>query len=250
MMHLIAWYESIDPAGALSPIAAVNDIVCFTSGDDIRVPEKLTNIIAQACLMNDASLVMGEIQSPSLRAFANLDVEPCIQALVFGSPTEVLFHPDIPIPVAPAESLQFLVNSNPAAAVVHYGLVILADGAQQPVTGAMYSVRATSAITLAAGVWVNGALTFGQTLPVGRYGVVGFRARGTNLVAARLVFSDQANRPGVPAVNAISDQDVSWFRYGRTGVFGTFHTTAPPSIDALGVTDTSQVYQLDLIRVS
>jgi hypothetical protein len=250
MMHLVAWYESVDPAGALYPLNAINDIVCFTSGDDIRVPEKLTSIIGQACLANDASVTIAQVQTPSLRAFANLDIEPVVAALVFGSPTELTYHPDMPVPCATGESLTFYVKSDPAAAVVHYGLVLLADGAQQAVNGAIYSVRATAAITLSAGVWVNGSLTLSQTLPVGNYAVVGMRARGTNLVAARLVFSNQGNRPGVPAVNAIGDNDVQWFRYGRSGVFGTFHTTAPPSVDCLGVTDSAQTFQLDLIRIS
>lgn len=249
MHHLAAFYESIDPGGALVPIAAVNDSQVFTSGDDVRVPNDLPNIIGQAVLTGAANLVRAQIQSPSLRSFANLDVEPIVGAVVFGSPPEALFHPLSAIPVTAEEAVNVYIESDPAAAEAHYGLIWFGDGPQTPSPGQIYTVRATSAVTLAAGTWVNGELTFASSLPQGRYQIVGMRARGTNLVAARLVFVGGTWRPGVPAVNAIADEDVHAFRYGRAGVFGEFHTNTPPSVDCLGVTDTAQAFMLDLIRV-
>jgi len=246
--HLVAWYESVAPGGALTAIAAVPDETVYSVGDDIRVPEGLNNIIGAAALINDASADSAQIQSPSLRAMANIDIEPIVAAAVFGTPPEVLYHPQSPNPVAVAESLQFYVKSAPAAAVEHYGLVHLADGPVQPVAGNIITVKATGAANLSAGQWVNTALTFDQTLPVGTYQVVGMRARGTNLVAARLVFKGGQWRPGVAAVNAIGDRDLQSFRYGRCGVLGSFHTNTPPSVDCLGVTDTSQDFLLDLIK--
>lgn len=249
MFHTCAYYESIDPGGALVPITAVPDDTVSVTGDDIDVPEGMGNLIMQAALINDASAAQAQVQSPSLRAVANVDCEPVVAALVFGSPPEGIFHPRSPVQLTPTEAVNFYVNSNPAAAAVHYGLITFSDGAVQPVEGAIHTVRATAAATLAAGTWVNSALTFGQTLPVGNYRVVGFRARGTNLVAARLNFIGKFHRPGVPALNAIGDTDPWWTRYGRMGVFGEFHTNTPPSVDCLGVTDSAQVILLDLIRM-
>jgi hypothetical protein len=68
-------------------------------------------------------------------------------------------------------------------------------------------------------------------------------------VAARLVFPEQVARPGVAAVNAIGDLDPYYFRYGRMGVWGEFPHTNPPTVDCLGVTDSSQIYLMDLLRV-
>jgi hypothetical protein len=75
------------------------------------------------------------------------------------------------------------------------------------------------------------------------------RARGTNLVAARLVFPAQIPRPGVPAVNAIGDLDAMIFRYGAAGELGSFPHTNPPTVDCLGVTDTAQTFIFDLVKV-
>lgn len=248
MFHLSAFFQSIDPANALVTINAVREETLFVNGADLRVPTGLPNIIGAAALINDASLVRAQVQSPSLRIFANLDVEPLVNGLVFGSPPEQSYWPENPVALVPDEALNFAVQSDPAAAAGHYGLVFLSDGPQTPVAGRIFTVRCTGAATLAAGTWVNGNLTFGQTLPAGSYIVVGLRARGTNLVAARLVFPEQVARPGVLAVNAIGDQDPYWSRFGRMGVFGSFPHTNPPTVDALGVTDTAQVYELDLVR--
>jgi hypothetical protein len=250
MFHLAAWYEDIDPGGVLTPITAVVDQSVFTSGDDIRVPTQMPNIVGQAALADDASAAAAQVQSPSLRAMVNLDIEPVVAAAVFGSPPEILFHPQSPISVVADEPVNFALNSDPAAVEDHYGLVWFGDGPQQPALGNIFSVGATSAVTLAAGTWVNGVLAFAQTLPLGRYTVVGMRARGTNLVAARLVFVGGAFRPGVPAVNALADRDPDVFRYGRHGTFGVFHSNTPPTVDCLGVTDAAQSYVLDLLQVA
>jgi len=250
VFHLCAWEESIDPAGALTAINAIREQMLFTSGDDIRVPTLLPFLIGAAATANDASASRAQIQSPSLRILANLDVEPIVQALVFGSPPEGSFHPETPIPLVADEAINFAFLSDPAAGVIHRGFVFLADGPQAPVSGQMFSLRATSAITLVTGTWVNGDLAFAQTLPAGRYQIVGMRARGTNLVAARLVFPEQVARPGVLAVNAIADRDPSVFRYGRPGVMGEFPHTNPPTVDCLGVTDSAQTYIFDLVKVA
>ncbi len=250
MFHLAAWYESLDPAGVLTPIAAVVDQSVFTSGNDIRVPTQMPNIVGQAALANDASASAAQIQSPSLRAMVNLDIEPIVKAATFGSPPEVLFHPLAPITVVADEPVNFALASDPAAPTDHYGLIWFGDGPQQSVPGNIFSVRASSTLTLVKGTWINGTLLFGQTLPLGRYTIVGMRARGLNLVAARLVFVGGAFRPGVPAINGVPDHDPLVFRYGRHGAFGVFHSNTPPTVDALGSADSAQDYIFDLLQVA
>jgi hypothetical protein len=168
---------------------------------------------------------------------------------VFSSPIEPYWHGDSPIPLVFNESINFFTQNAQAAAVLSYGLLWLADGPVKPVQGPMYSVRATSAVALVAATWVNGALTFSQALPYGTYQVVGMRARGTNLLAARLVFPGAFNRPGVPACNTIGGLDFDTARYGQMGVFGQFDSTVPPTVDCLGDTDASQTYVFDLIKI-
>lgn len=250
MFHLAAFYQSIDPAGALTAINAVREEMYFTSTVDFRVPKALPNIIGECALLNDASGTRAQVQSPTLRNLANLDVEPLVLAAVFGSPAEGIYHPNTPIPLTPDEAINFAVLSDPAAAAAHYGGVFLADGPQSEVAGNIFTVRATASITQVVGAWTNGNLTFAQVLPVGNYAVVGMRVRSTDAVFARLVFPEQMARPGVAVVNAIADHDTYWQRYGRMGLWGTFPSTNPPTLDVIGGAATAQVVLLDLVRVS
>lgn len=249
MHHLGAWYESKDPAGVLVLLNVVPEQTLFAVGHDLRVPEALPNIIGAAALENDASAARAQLLSPSLRILTNLDIEPIVAAAVFGAPPEVLFHPANPTPVVPEESLNFAVESDPAAPAAHYGLVWLADGPQIPVSGHIFSVRATATVQQTVDTWENGNLTFDQVLPAGRYAVVGMRGRSTDCVGMRLVFPEQIARPGVPVVNAVGDNDPKQFRYGRSGLWGEFPHTTPPTLDVLGGVQAAQVVILDLMRI-
>lgn len=249
MFHTAAFGQSVDLAGGFTSINAVQDQSVTTSGVDVRVPKALTYLVGQAALIGNATPARAQIQAPSLRALLNVDVEPVVAAVVFGSPPESILHGDAPIPLQADESMNFALQATGGAATQNYGLVWLSDGPLKAVSGPIYSIRCTSAITLAADSWVNGNLTFAQTLPAGTYQVVGMRSRGTNLVASRLVFVGAAFRPGVPAVNALGDLDPQGFRYGNAGVFGQFDSTQPPTVDCLGVTDTSQTHILDLVKI-
>ncbi len=250
MQALIAYYENVDPSGALVNIAGVPDTMLNVNGDNITIPGALPNIVGEACLIADISGVAARIQSPSLRIISNLDIEPIVTgAVTFGSPPEGLLHPLNPTPVVPDEFLEFLCNSAPTGAQDHYGLVWLSDGPQPPVNGNIYTLRATGAITQIAGGWTPGNLSFGQDLPVGRYQVVGLRVRAVNGIAARLLFHGAAWRPGVLMVNTIGDLDLKWFRYGRMGIMGEFDHNLPPQLEIIGGSSTSQIVFMDIIKV-
>lgn len=250
MFHLAAFYQSVDPAAALTKINAVTDQALRTDGNDLVVPSGVSNLIAEACLSAATGLSYGQVSSPSLRQLANQDVLPVVAGVVFGGNPAIQEHFMLPRQLKGNESLNFAVNATGGAAAANYGLVWLSDGALAQVTGNIFSVRATGAAALAAGSWVNTALTFDSTLPAGTYNVVGMRAVGTNLVAARLSFVGGSFRPGVPAVNAVGDREFDQARYGSMGSFGVFDVNQPPTLDCLGVTDTAQTIELDLIKVS
>lgn len=249
MLHLAGFYESVDQGAALLAIAAMNDQVLNISGDDIRVPAGMNFIVGAGVLTAATTLSAAQLQAPSLRDLVYPDLAPLVKADDFADPIALPWFPQTPIELVPSENLQFWTNTDNTGAVAIQSLVWFADGALTPVNGKMITVRCTAAITLAAGTWVNGGLTFTQTLPYGDYQVVGMRAQGTNLQAARLVYPGGIWRPGVPAVNAIGDSGFPALRMGAGGALGVFNTNVPPSLDALGHTDTAQTIHLDLIKV-
>lgn len=248
MFHLAGYYKSVNSAAALALISAIPDQAIFTSGNDIRVPKGMANLLAAAALSAQTGPQYGQVQSPSLRQLANQDVTIIAGAAKFGAAYEVETFFDNPRALKEAEALDFAINATGGAAADNYGLVWLGDGPIKPTSGKMFTVRATAAAALSVGVWVNAALTFNTSLPAGTYQVVGMRAIGANLVAARLVFPGAPFRPGVPGETSNANNFFPWTRDGQLGVFGQFDVDQPPTVDCLGATDTAQSFAFDLIQ--
>jgi len=247
-LHMIG-YELSASQSSLTAITPIPDPTLRVAGNDFYVPNGMNNIVSAAALINSAAATLrAEIQSPSLRATLNVDISPINNGLVFGSIPRCIRMWQSPLPLMVNEPLDVFVQNG--AAVMNRAFLILADGPVKPVTGKIYTVRATGAAALATATWVNSALTFGQTLPAGHYQCVGFRAWGANLVAARIFFVGSPWRPGVYAVNAEDNNEWFDFRWGNIGVLGEFDNTVPPTVDFMGVTDTAQVVLLDLIKTA
>jgi hypothetical protein len=129
--------------------------------------------------------------------------------------------------------------------------VWLCDAALAQVTGEIFTVKASTSVTLSANQWTNAAITFAQTLPRGRYQVVGMRAKSTGLVAARLVFPGYAWRPGCLGSAAYNNVERPEFRQGRMGVWGEFDHNVPPTVDFLSISaDSNPEVWLDLIKIA
>jgi hypothetical protein len=249
MFHLLGYYESVDQAGAAANIAAMNDPTISTSGDTVRVPKELAYLQGAACLSAATTLTSAYVKSPSLRTRNNFPIGPLVNADDFPSIPPISWLADNPIPLTGGEQMTFETTSDNTGAVAIQGLVWLSDGSLQRRGGEIFSFSFSTGITLAAGSWVNGAITLDQQLPNGMYSIVGLRAVGTNLQAARIVLPGGAWRPGVPAQSTAFEDGNQYFRNGMLGDWGTFDSDNLPSIDALGHTDTSQEYIMDVVKI-
>lgn len=248
MQHMTGWFEDVDQAAAAADINVIPDDALFAQGDVIRVPNAMTLLQALAFVSACTTFTSAQLQAPSLRSLANFDILPANRTATPANPPAIAHLGNNPISLAPLESLTYNTNTDHAAAIEIYGFVWLADQPISPANGDIFSIRATAAITLVDGIWTNGVLTFAQDLPVGDYDVVGFRAESANLIAARLQFPGFPYSPGVLGANAPADVDVPWFRYGMSGVLGSFNSNEPPTVDMIGVTDTAEIIILDLIK--
>jgi hypothetical protein len=247
-MHLVG-YELSASNAALTALTPIPDGTVAISGNDIRVPSGLTQVCWAAAMINSAAATLrAQLQSPLLRSILNFDISPINNGLVFGSLPRINHLWRSPLQLAALEPLDFMTQNG--GAVMNRGFVSLCDGPINPVSGKIYTIRATAAATLVTASWVNGALTFGQTLPSGHYQCVGFRSWSANQCAARLFFVGGSWRPGVPALNTEDNNEWFFFRHGNSGVWGEFDNTTPPSVDFMGITDTAEVCFLDLIKVS
>jgi len=247
---VIGYTESNDSA-VLTEIAAMADGQhVAVSGDDVFVPSFANNLIGYHFM--GANFTQGQIGSPSLRAQLYIDVEPADVVDEPASPPNVHMFPGSPIRLDPNEGLRTYMAEDNAAASRVSAFLWLSTGVLTPVTGTIYTVRATGATTLVANAWTNGVITFAQTLRAVRYQVVGFRAQSAGLRSARLVFPGQATyRPGVAGVDADGDVEFPLFRRGGLGAFGDFDPRLPPSVDYCSASaDTAEVLHLDVIPLA
>jgi len=244
---LVAFTESQDSA-VLTNIAAVADPHVRVVGDDIYVPTYASNLMGYHFM--GANFTQGQVLSPTLRKTLNIDVDHADLVDEPASPPNDALFPTNPTPLEGGEALNTQMAEDAAGASRVTALVWFSSGPLAPVTGPIFSIRATSATTLVANAWTNGALTLTQTLPHGTYSVVGMRANSAGLRAARLVFVGLTERPGCAGVDADSDIQDALFRLGGLGSWGTFANDAPPTVDFFSASaDAAETVILDVIKV-
>lgn len=248
--HTAGYYSSVQ-LSALTNLNAIPDTQLFTSGTEIRVDptvDMVASVYSQ--YIGGTTAVQSQIVTPSLRALAPLDVSQIATALPTTIPPNVLDLYASPKQLVGNESMYLAQNGTAGGVEDAYSLVDFVDGQIKPVTGNIFTVRATGAATLSAGVFVNTAVAFDTVLPAGNYQVVGFRAEGTHLVGARVVFIGNVYRPGAPGSTLPSTPDYYQYRAGNLGVWGTFNINQPPTVDCLGKSDSAQVFYFDLIQTT
>lgn len=247
-MHVVG-YETSASETALTAITPIPDGTVQIQSNDILVPAGMANVCWVAAMINSAAATLrAQLTSPSLKALFPIDVSPIVNGLVFGTIPRGLRLGYGPLALVAAEPLDVLIQNG--GAVMNRAFVHFCDGKVAPVTGKIYTIRATLAISLATATWVNGALTFSTALPAGNYQVVGARVWSANGVYARLFFKGSMWRPGLPMVNTEDNNEWPDFRFGNYGVWDQFNNITPPSFDLMGITDTAEVSYLDLIKVS
>ena len=248
-----AFLEDQDAAAALVGVAAISDPHLRTEGDNLYIPSH-NQLIAASMGLDSAVASYGYLVSPSLREMGVLHIAPFNHStgadLLANEPPKVMDLRTRPVILTPGEQLEHYQLSNPAAAYSQWCVLWLADGPVRPVEGPMHTRRLTGAITLTAQAWTNGNLTLDEDLPAGRYAIVGMKASGASLVAARIVPRGGGPRPGVLAGTVAETLDHPMFRHGQMGVFTEFVHDNLPSFDFLGnAADTAQVVYLDLQKI-
>jgi hypothetical protein len=246
MFHLAGFTESQDSA-TLVNVAALADQSLQVQGDDLIVPDDLPFLLGYYAV--GPNVTRAQLVSPSMRATWAEEVSAIDVAAIPNSPYNWAFLSDAAIPLNPDEALNALAAEDNAAAARATILVWLCDQPPQPLIGMeIRTVRVTGTTTLIANAWTNGTLTFADTLPSGRYALVGARMRSTNLQAFRFNFKGGMYRPGAIGCQVPSDLEDPIFRRGRLGVWGEFQHNTPPSVDFLAnAADTAQTGELDLV---
>jgi len=237
--------------------AAVEDLTIMTpladpnihiEGNFLFIGEHntLAGILVLGAQVDDAQL-----DTPSLRRQTLYDLNPIDAAAEPTDPSKLIDLSAAPLQLVTGEGIRAFTDNNAAAAVDSFIILLLASGALQPVKGDIITLRCTSATTLVANAWSNCVLTLSQTLPVGRYAIVGASFSSTGCIAGRIVPVGQTGRPGGVGCDTFNHIGPINQRGGGWGVWCEFESSTPPSVDILSVSaDTAEVIWLDLIKLS
>lgn len=241
------------------PTDPVTDNINGVPDQHIRVEDEviyisdLDQIIGVYC-GGVPEILSGYLASPSLRRLANYAMSPVDIALEPLNSAGYTLHPLSPVSLEKNEGLEAIIT---ASATVGTGVttvgVLLSDAPVVPIVGEIFHVRATGTLTaLAEATWQNGDFDFDDTLPVGRYQIVGARAHINGGILFRFVPIGAFHRPGGICVGTIEDIDPFLQRNGGLGVWCEFDQITPPSIDVLcGETTggTALELHIDLIKI-
>ncbi len=254
MFTLAAWQQSVDPAGAFVALNAVADQHLTIEQNNVILVPSLAQVLALAAGVETTVAQQARLTAPSRRILALQRITPlqgnAAAASLPADPHHLVDLRDNPLVMIVGEAAQIEILSDPVAAQIQWGLAWFADGPTAELKTASFTVRATGATALVASQWVLVPLTFSETLPRGRYQLVGLRAQSTNLVAARAVFPGGPWRPGVLGTNTDRHLEHPMFRWGNMGVWGEFEDTAPPQVECLATAaDAAEVFYLDLVQI-
>ncbi|KKN23132.1 hypothetical protein LCGC14_0908140 [marine sediment metagenome] len=245
---LVGWEESITPAGALTNITSLTDDHITETGDIIQVPSDLTKIglASSYMLLNDRA----QIRAPSMQEQVNLELTALELAAEPGSPQLIDNYFPQGIELEPGEQVEALIQaaSGSVPGVILMWLFSTIDAIPP---GKRFTIRFTAATAAVAYTWGSRGITLSERLRAGRYAVIGAKVMSDTMIAFRLIFTGQSNRPGALGVDAVDDIQAPVFRDGSLGVWGTFEHNELPRLEVLCVTtDSAFTGFLDLIKIA
>lgn len=235
----VAVYTSNVAAGATdADIAALIDPQFTITNNHILMPmdSKL-----ELAYVFGASVIRAQMVTPKFRSVVIPFVRPIERA---ATPPQL---PNVSRmggywPIIPTnEELQFLVSNNLGAATEQENVVVwLSDGRNDTPVGPVYPLRFTSTITLVANAFASGSITLAQTLPSGRYAIVGASGFCTNGAIARFILPGYQWRPGFLVGQNAGIFMGEWFQAGSLGNWGEFVNTSVPSVEVFGTANGAQ----------
>jgi len=250
MHHLAAFTASLTNGTVDNNLTLANDqMLVSNAGGQAIVPYDCQILAAYAL---GANLTRSKIVAPSLRQITYPYITPNNQSATIPTLPGVTIYDQGYRPKLVKNEAVTIANSLAGAAPEQeWGFLWLCPRWEDAPPGVVSTVRFTGAVTGAANAWDSGALTATETLPFGRYAVVGMRAVGANLLAARLIPTDGGIRPGVLATPTLALDDGSHWRVGRFGKFIEFEQTSPPNCEFFKTAaGTTQEVYLDVVKVA
>lgn len=247
--HLLAYYTNdLASDASLVALGSVADQAWTRDTTGYFMPDNLKLWAAYAG--NDAFTTV-QLDQPSLRDPFLPYVEPFSLTTLPANTPPVYKVFEFGINLHKNEYLRVRGSRGTVVASDAYALLWVGRNRIPVPPGPRRTIRWTSSTTIAEGTWALGSITFDVTLPEGKYCIVGMAAFGTNLLAARCVFTGGVWRPGVICQGAQGEWVEPAFDRNELGKYGEFLNTLQPQVEFFGVgAGTSQIGYFDLVKVA
>ena len=230
MFHLVAYSTSFN-AATETEISAIADGIMAVQNNHIIPQSDRYLIWAMGVGLNMQRL---RLVSPTLRQVTTPFIRPIEELATPGNLFHFMRMSRVPLLLKGLEEISLFATQDSGGAERENGLLALSRGIVQPADNQqVFCMRGTSVTASVANAWTQIAVTWQDTLPVGKYECVGLECIGATELAARLIFEDQVDRPGCPGT---SDEDTaSWpaFQDGTFGVWGRFDSNRMPNVEVL-----------------
>lgn len=248
MHHLSAYVGSVANGAVDTLLPAIADQTINVIDQRYQFPQTREILMAYAGTPDGTAV---RLSSPSYNRGLQPVIDPIDADTTVGGNLPAIVDytrrgPEIPR----LENFGPLISRGGVGALDCYVALWHTGGFQSAPPGKVITVRGTVNASGAANAWRLGQWTPDQSLPNGRYAIVGMRVTGANALLARLVFPNQFDRPGTYANVSPNSWNYPSLRFGYGGLFGTFINTNLPQVEVLGFdVIASQVMSLDLIPV-
>lgn len=248
MYHLACYNGTVTAGQSNVDVAAVTDQALTISNNHYVLTETGRLLAAYA---QGTSITRARVNTPKLRA----------TTLPYITPVEVALNPtndpnfqewsSFPQTLDPIDEIAVETTNNLAAGTEVHTLGLFIGLGQRPLpSGPVFTCRATSSFTATSNAWTAGAFTLDQTLPAGRYAVVGVSVIGANIIFGRLIFPGQYYRPGTIGQTGVGVNNFAFSRMGSKGLLGEFDSIAQPQVEIFcNGANTSQETYMDIVRI-
>lgn len=246
--HLLAYEEAIGTTANTDLDAITDDIVTIQNSHFFSNVD--FNLIWASAM--SATLNRARIQAPALRQITPPFIRPVIAAATPPDDNKVADYRDNPFRLPRLEEIAIEASSDIAMGTEQcLALLGVSAGMRPAPAGNVFTIRGTSTTASVALTWTTLATTWADTLPDGRYAVVGLELIAATSVAARIIFEEQQWRPGCLGVAAVGSRNDQMFRKGGLGLWGTFNSWAMPQIQVLNTAAVAvHTAYMDLVRVA
>ena len=251
MHDAVAFVEKITCDAAWNQVDPATDALYHTEGDNLYVGA-FNQVVAMRA--GGEKIRRARLDSPSLRALFRHYISPVCAEDGDDKPLPIEWRLPSPLPLITNEGLKAEVYSAVGAATTYdyWVLLLLAAGALAPITGKIATVRFTTSGTPVAKTWTQLTVTLDETLPVGRYQIVGADVRSGSGVLFRFIIPGLAHRPGAfTHWSYAASPAFSYQRMGNMGVWGEFDHRVPPDLEIMemGTEEPTDGY-MDLIKIA